>query len=202
MANDNEIAARGGLLPVQFPFGNYRKTLYKLTTAAVAIYIGQPMTLNASGECAICATTSAASLLGPALGFTDTDKAGIPSSMTALDQGGFLPSLKNAYVVIADDPDQLFQIQEDTGGTALTQADVGARATIIYNTVSGNTTTGYSTAMLDRSTIAANTGGDIQVVGLVDRMNSDGTANDFGNYAKLLVRIAVHSLSQDRETVI
>lgn len=203
MANDNQIGVRGGLLPVQYPYGNFRRSLYKLTTSAAAeIFIGQPMTLDANGQAAICATVSNSALLGPVLGFVDTNKAGLPTNLTDFAQNGYLDANIDTFVVIADDPGQLFQIQEDSGGTALTQAGVGARANIIYDTASGSTTTGRSTAQLDASTIAANTGGHLQVVGLIDFMNADGTANDFGDYSKLMVRIANHSLSQDRETVI
>lgn len=194
MPNDDEIAGRGGLLPVNFPYGNYRRNLYKLTTSTTAaVYIGEPMSLDASGQVAPATPSTAAAgskILGSALGFTDTNKAGIPSGMTALDQGGFLPANTDAYVIVSDDPEQLYQIQEDTGGSALTQSSVGNTGVFVYRSSSGNNTTGYATAEFDRSTVVATGSGHLQIVGLVDRMNSDGSKNDFGNYAKLLVRIS------------
>lgn len=193
MANDDQINARGGLLPVNFPYGHIRTTLYKLTTSATAaVFIGQPMDLDANGQVVPAGVGNATSLIGPALGFTDTSKAGLPSSMTDLTQGGYLPANKDAYVVIADDPDQLFQIQEDTGGSALTQSAVGNTLNLVPRTSSGSTVTGYSTFEADRSSVVATDSGQLQIVGIVDTMNSDGTANDFGNYAKLLVRINWH----------
>jgi len=196
MANDDAIAARGGLLPVQFPYGNFRKGLYKLTTSAVAVYIGQPMDLDSNGQVVPATVGDNAFILGPVVGFTDTNKGGLPSGMNSLSQGGYLPALTDAYVQIADDPNQLFMIQEDTGGSALTQSAVGNTAAIIPRTSSGSTVTGYSTFELDRSDIAADSAGSLKVVGLVDYMNSDGTSNDFGNYSKLLVRINHHRLGQ------
>jgi hypothetical protein len=197
MTNDDEIAARGGLLPVQFPYGNYRKTLYKLTTsAAAAVYIGQPMQMSA-GEVKPADPGDNNAILGPALGFVDSSKAGLSSGVTKTDQGGYLPANTDAYVQICDDPMQLFQMQGDSGGTAMSADDVGERVTFIFRTSSGSTTTGYSTAEVDQSDVAADTGGALQVVGLVDRMNSDGTANDYGNYVKLLVRIVNHNLISD-----
>ena len=189
MANDDTIAARGGLLPVQYPYGNYRRTLYKLTTSATAaVFIGQPMDLDNNGKVVPAETANATSSIGPVLGFTDTNKAGLPSGMDSLTQGGYLPANKDAYCVVADDPDQLFQIQEDTGGSALTQSSVGNTLNFVPRTSSGNTTTGYSTFEADRSSVVGTDSGQLMIVGLVDVMNSDGTKNGFGNYAKLLVR--------------
>lgn len=203
MANDDNIAARGGLLPVNFPYGNFRRTLYKLTTSATAaVFIGQPMDLDTNGQVAPAGVTVRSNLVGPVVGFTDTAKAGIPSDMTSLTQGGFLPANKDAYCIIADDPDQLFQIQEDTGGSALTQSAVGNSVGIIPRTSSGSTVTGYSTFEADRSTVVATDSGSLGIVGLVDLMNSDGTANDFGDYAKLLVRINWHRYSGRADNIV
>ena len=196
MANDDQITARGGLLPVQFPYGNYRRTLYKLTTSATAaVFIGQPMDLDANGGVVPCGITNRSPVLGPVLGFVDTNKAGLPSSMTALDQGGYLPANKDAWCFIADDPNQLFQIQEDTGGSALTQSSVGNTAAMVPRTSSGSTLTGQSTFELDRSSIVGTESGQLQVLGLIDQIQSDGTSNAFGDYSKLMVRINWHRLS-------
>ena len=196
MANDDNITARGGLLPVQYPYGNYRRTLYKLTTSASAdVFIGQPMDLDANGQVVPAGVGNATSLIGSVVGFVDTDKAGLPSSMTSLDQGGYLPANKDAYCIVADDPDQLFQIQEDTGGTALTASAVGNTLNLVPRTSSGSTLTGYSTFEADRSSVVATDSGQLQVIGLVDLMNQDGTKNGFGNYGKLLVRVNWHRYS-------
>ena len=193
MANDDTIAARGGMLPVQFPVGNYRRTLYKLTTSATAaVFIGQPMDLNATGGVVPASVGDQTYILGPVVGFVDTNKAGIADGQDSLTQGGYLPANKDAFCVIADDPDQLFQIQEDTGGSALAQTNVGNTAAIVPRTSSGNTTTGYSTFELDRSDAAADNSGSLLVIGLVDVMNSDGTSNAFGDKADLLVKIKHH----------
>lgn len=195
MANDDLIASRGGLWPVLKPYGSVRLGLYKLTTSAVAVYLGQPMDLEAGGGVAPAGVTDDDPILGPVMGFVDADKVGgIPTDMTALSQGAYLPASKNAWCLIADDPNQLFSIQEDTGGTALTQADVGMNADLIVRGSSGNNLTGVCTFELDRSTTCATQSGQLQILGLVDTINSDGTPNGFGNYAKLLVRIHLHRL--------
>jgi len=195
MANDDSIAARGGLLPVQFPFGNYKKGMYKLTSAAVATFIGQPMDLDANGGAVPAAITGTSPILGPVVGFLDTNKAGLPSGMTSLSQGSYLPALTDAYVLIADDPDQEFMIQEDTGGSALTAAAVGNLGYFVPRTSSGSTVTGYSTVEFDRSSITATDSAHLLLLGIVDNTNSDGTPNDYGNYATLKVKIYRHRLA-------
>jgi hypothetical protein len=198
MANDDIVAARGGLLPVGFPFGNYKKNLYRLTTSATAaVFIGQPMDLDSNGR-VVPAGTGDNPILGPALGFLDTNKAGLPSAMTSLSQGGYLPSNTDAYVIVCDDPNQEYMLQEDTGGSALVEGNIGNNGSFIYRTSSGNTTTGYSTAELDRSTVTTGTAGALRVVGLHDYVNSDGTNNGWGNYGKIRVKIAYHRAAFDK----
>jgi len=197
MANDDVIAARGGLLPVGYPYGNTRVNYYKLTTAATGdgIYIGEPMDLDSNGGC-VRATTAADNtfVLGPALGFLDANKAGVPSGMTDLSQAGYLPSNKDAYVAIADDPNQLFTIQADTSGT-ISQADIGQYCRFTHRSSAGNSVTGYSTAELLTSDSAADTGGCLQIVNLADNINSDGTLNTGAlNYCKAIVKIGHHRL--------
>lgn len=196
MANDNSIEARGGLLPVKYPFGSFRVNLYKLTTSATTdVYIGQPMIQDANGQCAPLATMASNNrCLGPALGFLDTNKASIPSGMASLSQGAYLPKNSDAYVAICDDPNQLFVIQEDTGGSALTASNIGNTCQPAYNATSGSTVTGYSTVQLDRSTVGADTGGMFRLVALADYVNSDGSMNAAGNYGKWIVSIQQHNL--------
>lgn len=196
MANDDLIACRGGLLPVRTPYGACRKNYYRLTTSnASALYLGHPMDLDANGRAVVAANGDEKRMLGPVLGFLSTSKDSIPSGMADLTQGSYLPANTDAYVLIADDPGQLFMIQEDTGGTALAETNIGNTATWAIRTSSGNDTTGYSTVELDRSDIAADNSGALQVLGLVPYINSDGSENTWGNYAKLLVRINNHRLT-------
>ena len=195
MANDDEIAARGGLLPVNFPYGNFRRNLYRLSTSTTAdVFIGQPMGISAGSSAVVIPAPSSAAgtskILGSVVGFVDTNKAGLPTGMTDLTQGGYLPRNTDAFCIISDDPEQLYMIQEDTGGGVLYEGNIGQTGVFVTRTTSGSTVTGYSTAEFDRSSIVATGSGSLQLVGLVDKMNSDGTANTFGNYGKLLVRIA------------
>lgn len=206
MANDNSLVARGGLRPVETPYGGLKLGLYKLTTnATVGVFIGAPMDLDSNGQCVLATTGSDLTfILGPAMGFVDsTTKGGLPESMTSLSQGAYLPANKDAYVMIADDPNQVFVIQCDTSANAAA-TDIGSTARFtVGSSISGNgnTTTGSSYAELLGSDIAADTGGSLKIVGIYDRINSDGTQNTAGaNYVKLRVKIYRHRLSDDGRT--
>lgn len=198
MANDDAISARGGLVPVNFPFGNIKKNLYRLTTSATAsVFFGQPMDLDANGRVVPAGSAvNSNTILGSVIGFLDTNKAGLPSAMTTLSQGSYLPANTDAYIVVSDDPDQEYYIQEDAGGSALTESNIGNTALYTYRTSSGSTTTGWCTAELDRSTVGTGTGNSLVIVGLQDYINSDGTTNSWGNYAKLRVKLVAPRLGQ------
>lgn len=202
MANDDLINARGGLLPVEYPNGNFRKNWYRLTTSASAVFLGQPMDLDANGQALPAGTGTGATInlvIGPVVGFASdefnpsTAGGNLPQSMLDLTKGASLPASTNAWVLIADDPDQLFMIQANTDAT-MTTANLVDGCTFTYRSSSGNTTTGYSTAEASVLSMAATATGNLQVVGLVPYRNSDATVNAAGNYAKLRVRITTHRL--------
>jgi hypothetical protein len=202
MANDDTSAALGGLRPLTQPYGNVRKNWYRLTTSAVAVFIGQPMDLDGNGQCTPAAvrTNAGAEILGPALAFSKdiSGKAGLPDAMALITAAGYLPANTNAYVLIADDPNQTFIIQEVSTTTQLDTTNIGNITGFTYggaSNTSGSTVTGASYAQLDPG--YANTdasSGTLVILGLADNMNSDGTYNALGQYAKWRVRIANHRL--------
>lgn len=201
MANDDVIRARGGLLPVGYPFGAYKKSYYRLTsgtTAADNFFIGQPVDLDNTGQATtvVAIATSATTILGSIVGFLDANREALPSVMETTTAGAYLPGGNAAYVLVADDPNQVFVLQEDTGGSALTLSNIGNSATMTYRSSSGDTTTGYATIELDRSSAGTGTGGNLLIKGLAENMNSDGTRNAVGNYGKWEVIITNHRLSQ------
>lgn len=196
MANDDVIGVGGGLVPVQQPYGNVRVTPYRVTTSAtIGFYRYQPVTLDANGRAAFVTCASNNAVLGSIVGFLDTSKGSIPSGMASLTQGAYLPANTDAIALVADDPEQLFMIQEDTGSTVLSETAIGNIFALTCRDASGSTVTGVSQYELDRSTGATDTGNQLKLVGLVDKMNSDGSTNTWGNYAKLLVKIYRHSLA-------
>jgi hypothetical protein len=195
MANDSSIR---GLFPITGPTGNIQVTYYRANTA-LAIYRYQPVALNNSGQVAQVAVGQNLPLLGSVVGFLDLNHAGLPSGITSLSAGAYLPASTDAWVGVTDSPAQRYLIEEDTGGSALTTSEIGNTADFTYiDAGTGNTTTGYSYAVLDRSTAAAGTGGALQILYPQDKVNQDGTLNSPGNYCEWVVRIANHQLGNTK----
>lgn len=193
MANTN---FRRGLVPRNLNFS--RGVHYYRAGTGDDIFLGAPVAISAAGLCVPSAATSAGAVasIGVAVGFIDGNKAGLAADAPFLDVST-LGSNPQPYVAVADDPVQEFIVQEDTGGTALTQADVGLLGMLVFSAdgasaTSGNTTTGWSLLEFDRSTAVTTNSAQFQVLSLLDGVNEDGTLASFGNYAKLVVRIVHH----------
>lgn len=89
------------------------------------------------------------------------------------------------YVHVADDPNLLFEVQED-GAIAATA--VGGTCELTGFT-SGSTFTGYSAIELDSSEVGADAADDVLIVGLVQRAD-----NAIGTNGKWLVRLNNHQI--------
>lgn len=90
-----------------------------------------------------------------------------------------------AYVV--DDPNVIFEIQEVSGGTALTKDEVGLNANFVV--AAGSTTTGLSGVELNNATEATTAALNLKILGLAERED-----NEYGEHAKWLVQINNHQL--------
>ena len=194
MANDE----RGllGLRPLAQPYGKVQIHYYRANTA-VNMFRFQPVVRNNSGQVQVAAIADMSGLLGVSMGFLDASKAGLPSDLTNLSQGAFLESGNDAYVAVADDPDQEFVCEADTGGGTIgTVQSAGNTISFVYlngTTTDGNVNTGIANVALDSSTTAADTGGVLTLVRPWDRVNADGTMNVSGsNFEKWVVMINSH----------
>lgn len=83
------------------------------------------------------------------------------------------------------DPQQLYEIQEVSGGTALAAADIGLNAAFVVG--SGSTVTGLSGVELNNSGEGSGATLDLKIIGLVNRPD-----NEVGEHAKWLVQINRH----------
>ncbi len=190
MANDNFPR---GLVPLNWP--NMPVRYYRVSTAT-DIFLGMPVAIDANGfVSAIDASTAGAvNVLGVAVGFAGTLKRGIATNDPYLDVSDLTPpdpssDTGDRYVLVADDPNQEYVIQGDTGGTLAGAAAIGNAATLIFRASSGNTTTGWANLELDASTNVTTTAGVVLLLRGHDAINSDGTENTLGaNYAKWIVK--------------
>lgn len=199
MANDDYPR---GLIPVNLGQGNLAAHYYRVSTGVSTnlqdIYVGSPVTIDSDGYVKAASVTGVVPILGIALGFAGTKKAGIAGADPFLDASDFAPPTPSSdtgdrYVLVLDDPDAEYIVQEDTGGTALALTDVGAACDLVYRgptaiAPNGDTNTGWANLELDASGIVTTLSSPVQILRLHDNINSDGTDNAVGDFAKWVVK--------------
>jgi len=89
------------------------------------------------------------------------------------------------YVLVADDPNQVFEAQEDSDGAALAVTDTSNNINVIVG--SGSTTTGLSGMELDSSSVNTTATLPIKLLRMINRED-----NAIGNQAQWLVKINNH----------
>jgi hypothetical protein len=191
MANTSKIC---GLRPINQPFGAIRCNYYEAATGT-ALYMYQPVDLDANGRVVVATASNATLILGSVLGVFDggfgpllKDYSGYaPANPTGLNYSASDGLLK---VLVADDPGQLFVIEEDTGGSALTAQEIGTACSFTYTATTGNTISGISYAVLDRSTTATTTDNTLRIIKKWDKPD-----NAYGDYCKWVVQINRHRLT-------
>lgn len=191
MANSNTPM---GLRPVAHrngaPYNGAATRYYVPASDGTALYIGDPVvvggTADANGIMSVVKATAAggAYMLGPVVAVDPVEGAGAGGR----DSTVYRAASTERYVWVADDPDLVFEIQEDAVGGALAVADVGLNADWIAGT--GSAITGLSGAMLDTSTKATTATLQLRILGFSQRVDNEvGVAN-----AKVRVSINLHSL--------
>lgn len=178
-----------GLRPVRYLSGApYNGAANVYTTAsgdATAIFVGDPVILSGTAQTVNGVT------------YADVDQAATGDVITGVVVA-VLPETRDSLIyraastvrrlLVADDPGLLFEIQEVSGGTALTTAAIGLNANIVVG--SGSTSTGQSGVELNNATEATTNTLDVQIVGIANRED-----NAAGEHAKWLVRINRHQYS-------
>lgn len=155
-----------------------------------AYAIGDPVVLAGGASARGVATITLATA-----GATNSVLGAIVSGAGALDYGSsygvpsdspiVIPATKGRdyYVLVADEPSLIFEIQEVSGGTALTAAEVGLNADLV-----SGVNNGYISGW-EVNNAGEGAGGTLQLklLGLAQRSD-----NAFGEHAKWLVMINLH----------
>lgn len=144
MANANRPK---GALPVRSLNGNTAIPVNPYTvdaSNATAIFLGDFVAREADGN--ITPAAAGGVILGVAIGVAD-DYDNLTRRHLAASTAG--------TVMVVDDPEIIFEVQEDDGGTALTSAARGANVEIVAG--AGSTTTDISAHELDQDSVTAAT---------------------------------------------
>lgn len=182
MAN---VDAPRGFTPVRYrngqPYLGISRRYYKDATAGI-IGVGDPVirVANSSdplGGPEIVRATTGAAITGVVVG--------IVPSPSRIDQASYLAAADVGYVLVADDPDLLFEVQEVSGGTPIAVTNVGQHIDSV-TAINANTSTGRSNYEIDNAAIATDNTWLIEE--LVEREN-----NAVGEHAKWLVSANLHT---------
>lgn len=193
MANANRPS---GFTPVSYlngaPWNGQARTYSIAASYNTALYIGDPVissgTADANGVpgIALGATTGALRGIIVGLGTSEGGATFNPSNLNLTYRPASDPAVWYARVV--DDPNVIFEVQEESNGTQLAATEVGLNQ--ISKSGTGN---GYVSGWMIPSATGAtpNTTATLQLrlLGLARRPD-----NAFGAYAKWLVQINVHEL--------
>lgn len=153
--------------------GDFVKLAGSSGTAGLALVYGY----DVEGMPSIAkATASDTTIVGAVVGFSPL--------YTDLNLSGIYRLASTARIAyVSDDPDTIYEMQEDSVGNNMDADMVGLSTDIITGT--GSNTTGISGQMLDSSDTAT-AGGQMRILGLSRRMD-----NAIGEFAKWLVKINV-----------
>lgn len=178
-----------GLVPRRYrngaPFVGPLRRYYVPASDSTALFIGDPVIIAGSADargtpsCTRATAGSAGRITGVVCGIAN-DPA-VPASNDMLELG-YRPASTEGYVLVCDDPNVLYEIQEDSVGGALAATSVGLNADLIAAT--GSTYTRASGFMLDSSTAATTATLQVRIVQLEQRED-----NEIGANAKWLVAI-------------
>lgn len=187
-----------GLKPVGYLGGsawNGQARIYYVPAAnGTALYVGDPVTrLTASGDAngvpSVAIGVAGAAICGVIVGVLPT-YPGVSLQGTTIDlTRRSLPVSTAGYVLVADDPNILFEIEEGTtagaAGTALTASAIGNNANFIV--LAGGSTVSDSGTLLDNATEATTATLNLKIMSLAQRED-----NAFGTRAKWVVKINNH----------
>ena len=193
MANANRPS---GFSPVQYLNGspwNGQARIYSIAAAyATALYIGDPVkssgTADANGVPGIVLGATTGALRSVIVGLGSAE--GLIANPKNLDIT-YRPAAAQAtdwYAMVVDNPDVLFEVQENANGTALAATEIGLNTISVSGTGSGFVS-GWMLASATDATPATTATLQLRLMGLVRRQQ-----NAFGAYAKHLVKINVHEL--------
>ena len=187
MAN---IDAPFGLRPIakvgSAPGGTTGTTKYSIASGASALFTGDPVTQHTDGTVKIATNSDA--LRGVFMGCFYTDPSTSKPRFNNTFPNGTVAS--DAIAFVADDPDQLFIIQQDSDANNLVAANLNENCNLT-GFGNGSTTTGVSAVEIDSSSKATTATHQVKLIDFYDVPSNDATANN----SIFVVKINNHELN-------
>lgn len=154
------------------------------STDDTALYVGDPVKRNGTNY-----TVNGVSMPGVIRASSGDviDGVVVAALPDHRDSLGYVAASTERVVLIDDDPNSLFEVQDANGGTQLTADAVGLNAN--FTGSGGDTATGFSAVTLDNTTEAGTNTLDVKIVDVVNRADNDLSAT---GPLRFLVRINRH----------
>lgn len=166
------------------------KTYFVPSTDSTALYVGDFVSSAATGAmdtnsqvAVVTRATAGHSLVGVIVGF-EPDPS-LPYT------GKYRAASTARYVQVCNDPDAIYEIQEDADGGAVSAQAIAEMQNADIIVAAGSTVTGTSGTMLDSNTAAA-TSAQLKILGV--RRDGGVNAGAASAGALLLVKIFEHAL--------
>lgn len=185
MANTSKIAGFRAVKHVTGAPYNGQTNIYAvLASDATALFVGDPVKLdgsgNADGIASVTKATAGAAVLGVVQSIQPAKMDPVTGKMSAgsvaLDTPQYRAASTAAYVLVSDSPDIVYEVEAVTGANAsydFLVADIGLNADL--TTVAGSTTTGTSAAALNMATKATTATLQWKILGSVQRVDNEPT---------------------------
>ena len=192
MANTNRTS---GFTPVKSTTGapwNGQANVYSIAASyGTALYVGDPVissgTADVNGVPGIALAAATGGVRGVIVGLGKYE--GLIANPSNLDLT-YRPASDPAvwYALVADDPQLIFEVTEESNGTALAATEVGLN-TISLLAAGNGYVSGWAVRSTTGATAATTATLQLKLLGLARKPN-----NAFGAYARWLVMFNVHEL--------
>jgi hypothetical protein len=196
MAN---IDAAFGLRPIakvgSAPGGTTGTTKYSIAdNQSTAIFTGDPVKYKSDGTVEVAGAGDAS--CGVFMGCFYTD----PTSSKPTFKNYFPASLSpgDAIAFVADDPDQMFVVQQDSVASSLSGANINENANLVFG--SGSTTTGLSGVEIDSSSATSTATLQVRIVAGYETPSNTISTAAAGNNSVFVVKINNHQLGSSTGT--
>jgi hypothetical protein len=176
------------------PYNGQANIYFIPSTDGTAVYVGDVVKLAGSADSVGTATVTLAAagdaVVGVVVGIVNTKLDPVTGKMSSgsisLDTPQYRAASTNCYVLVADSPDIVYEVEAANGTPAAT--DIGLNINHAVGTPSS--TTGTSGAYIDFGTEATTAALTFKLLSFVNRVD-----NEIGASAKMLVKINNHQFN-------
>lgn len=194
MANEARV---NGFKPVKYLNGapyNGQCTMYSVAaTDGTALFVGDLVKLDGTADVNGIRGVVQAAASDACIGVV----VGVVPSMTALDTPQYRAASTARYVLVADDPNIIFEAQEDGDTDPLEMVDAGLNVNFVVG--AGSTTTGASGMQIDSNTEDTTATLPLKLIEPVQRPDNELVATGQAN-TRWLVKINNHQLGSHTGT--